>query len=149
MRAVVQRVSAADVQSEGQELGRIGPGLLVLLGVADNDDDTDLAYLLQKLPRLRIFKDAADKMNLSVQDVGGSMLVVSQFTLYGDCRKGNRPGFDAAARPDKADDYYQRLVEGLRREGINVQTGKFRTTMQVSLVNEGPVTILLDSKRGF
>lgn len=147
MRAVVQRVDRANVTVEGKITGQISSGLLVLLGVAEGDTDKDLNYIVDKVTGLRIFEDENEKMNLSVQDVGGEILAVSQFTLYGDCRKGKRPSFDKAAKPDIATDYYERFVAACRDKGINVETGVFRAHMLVELVNNGPVTILLDSTK--
>ena len=149
MRAVVQRVSRARVTVEGEVVGSIGPGLLVLLGVEKADDKSDAAYLAKKTAGLRIFPDEAGKMNTSVAEVGGEALVVSQFTLLGDCRKGRRPSFDRAAAPEKADSLYEQYVAELRAEGLRVQTGVFQAMMQVDLTNDGPVTILLDSKKVF
>ena len=149
MRAVVQRVSRADVTVDGESVGAIDLGLLVLLGVEKQDDEADAAYLVKKTAGLRIFQDEAGKMNASVVDAGGAVLVVSQFTLFGDCRKGRRPSFDQAAAPEKADVLYQAYVEGLRAERLRVETGVFQAMMQVKLTNDGPVTILLDSKKVF
>lgn len=149
MRAVVQRVDCASVTVSGAVSGKIAQGLLVLLGVAEGDTDKDLNYIVDKVCGLRIFEDAAEKMNLSVQDVGGSILAVSQFTLCGDCRKGKRPSFDKAAKPDIANAYYERFVDACRDKGIAVETGVFRAHMLVELVNNGPVTILLDSTKLF
>jgi D-tyrosyl-tRNA(Tyr) deacylase len=149
MRAVIQRVTRAQVTIEGAVSGLIGPGLLVLLGVASDDGDTDLAYLVEKTAGLRVFEDDAGKMNRSVEDAGGALLVVSQFTLFGDVRRGRRPSFDNAAPPQIADALYQRYVELLRGKGLKVETGVFQAMMQVELVNDGPVTILLDSKKLF
>ena len=149
MRAVVQRVDHAQVTVEGELTGRIEKGLLVLLGVAEGDTEKDLKYIVDKVCGLRIFEDEAGKMNLSVQDVGGSLLAVSQFTLFGDCRKGKRPYFAEAAAPDIAKDYYERFVEQCREQGLPVETGIFQAHMLVSLVNNGPVTILLDSRKIF
>ena len=149
MRAVVQRVTRAAVEVEGEIVGRIGPGLLVLLGVEDTDTFADLDYLSQKIVGLRIFEDADGKMNLALQEAGGEMLVVSQFTLYGDCRKGRRPSFIAAARPERANELYLRFVDEVRGQGITVATGKFQAEMKVELVNDGPVTLLLDSRKTF
>jgi D-tyrosyl-tRNA(Tyr) deacylase len=134
---------------DGQIRGSIGRGLLVLLGVAAEDGDTDLAYLTEKTAGLRIFEDDAGKMNRSVEDIGGALLVVSQFTLFGDVRRGRRPSFDDAAPPQLADALYKRFVEILRSKGLPVETGVFQAMMQVELVNDGPVTILLDSKKLF
>jgi D-tyrosyl-tRNA(Tyr) deacylase len=149
MRAVIQRVSRAQVTVDGKVRGSIENGLLVLLGVAAGDGDADLAYLVEKTAGLRIFEDAAGKMNRSVEDAAGAILVVSQFTLYGDVRRGRRPSFDDAAPPGMADALYQCYVELLRGKGLQVETGVFQAMMQVELVNDGPVTILLDSKKLF
>ena len=149
MRAVVQRVAEAFVWIEGEETGRIGRGILVLLGVGPGDGREDVVYLAEKIARLRIFPDEADKMNLSLEDVGGGVLVISQFTLYGDCRKGRRPSYSSAAPPDLARTLYEDFVREMRRFCPNTATGRFQETMQVSLVNDGPVTLLLDSKKGF
>ena len=149
MRAVVQRVDKADVTVDGQVTGSVKKGLLVLLGVADGDTEKDLQYMVDKVTGLRIFEDDADKMNLSVKDVGGELLVVSQFTLCGDARKGKRPSFDKAAKPDLANAYYEKFVEMCRARGLHVETGVFRAHMLVGLVNNGPVTILLDSTKLF
>lgn len=149
MRAVVQRVDSAAVEVEGAMVGSVGKGLLVLLGVEKEDTDRDLEYLLDKVAGLRIFEDEQEKMNLSVADVGGGLLVVSQFTLYGDCRKGKRPSFDKAAGAEMANAYYEKFVACARAKGLSVGTGKFQAHMLVSLVNNGPVTILLDSKKNF
>ncbi len=146
MRAVIQRVKSSAVRVEGKIVGAIGPGLLVLLGVGEEDNGDDLAYLLEKLPFLRIFEDDQGKMNLSLLDVKGEVLAVSQFTLYADTRKGRRPGFSQAAGPDKGNAYYEAFVEGLRRQGITVATGVFQAHMEVELVNDGPVTIVMDTK---
>ncbi len=149
MRAVVQRVSKADVSVNGSVCGRIERGLLVLLGVAAGDTDKDLDYVVDKITGLRIFEDELGKMNLSVSDVGGAILAVSQFTVCGDCRKGKRPSFDTAASPELAEVFYDRFVENCRNSGISVATGIFREHMSVSLINDGPVTILLDSRKEF
>ncbi len=149
MRAVVQRVTEASVTVEEKNIGSIGPGLLVLLGVEQGDTEKDGAYLAEKLAGLRIFEDSDDKMNLSVQQVGGSILLVSQFTLLGDVRHGKRPSFTKAAPPKEADSLYENLAEKLRRKGILVATGQFQAHMEVALVNDGPVTILLDSRKVF
>jgi D-aminoacyl-tRNA deacylase len=148
MRAVVQRVSRAKV-TVGQLTGEIGLGLLVLLGVGRQDTEQDCVYLAEKIAGLRIFEDEDGKMNRSVQDVGGSMLAVSQFTLYGDVRRGKRPSFDEAAPPEPARKLYELFVERIRAAGLRCETGKFQEMMQVELVNEGPVTILLDSTKNF
>ena len=149
MRAVVQRVTEASVTVEGKTVGSIGSGLMVLLGVEQEDTEKDGAYLAEKLAGLRIFEDEAEKMNLSVQQVGGSILLVSQFTLLGDVRHGKRPSFTQAAPPREADALYEDLADRLRQKGIPVETGQFQAHMEVSLVNDGPVTILLDSRKLF
>ena len=149
MRAVIQRVSSASVTVDNQITGQIKNGLLVLLGVGQGDTLADLDYVFQKTIGLRVFKDAAGKMNLSLTDVGGQLLVVSQFTLYGDVRKGKRPGFGAAAPPEQANEMYEAFLQRAREKDLHVQTGVFQADMQVTLVNDGPVTILLDSKKTF
>ncbi|MDO3377891.1 D-aminoacyl-tRNA deacylase [Geoalkalibacter halelectricus] len=149
MRAVLQRVSEARVEVAGEVVGAIGPGLLVLLGVGSEDGAADAAYLAEKTAVLRIFEDGAGKMNLSVADVGGAVLVVSQFTLYGDCRKGRRPSFTPAAPPRMAEELYREYITRLRALGLEVATGVFQAEMRVHLVNDGPVTLLLDSHKGF
>lgn len=149
MRAVVQRVSRAAVRVDGSVAGSIERGLLILLGVAAGDGEEQARWTADKVARLRIFEDQAGKMNRSVEDVRGGVLVVSQFTLLGDARKGNRPGFAAAARPDRANDLYQRVCALLRERGLPVAEGVFRAHMEVELTNDGPVTILLDSERAF
>ena len=149
MRAVVQRVDSAAVEVEGAMVGSVGKGILVLLGVEKEDTDRDLEYLLDKVAGLRIFEDEQEKMNLSVADVGGGLLVVSQFTLYGDCRKGRRPSFDVAAPPQTAIVLYETFVQLCRNMGITVACGQFQAEMIVRLTNHGPVTMLLDSKRLF
>lgn len=149
MRAVVQRVSRAKVTVNDWIAGEIGMGLLVLLGVGHEDSEQDVHYLAEKIAGLRIFEDDDGKMNRSVLDIGGSVLAVSQFTLYGDVRRGKRPSFDAAAPPDSAKRLYELFVERIRAAGLRCETGRFQEMMQVELVNEGPVTILLDSKKQF
>ena len=149
MRCVVQRVSHASVTVSGQVVGRIGPGFLVLIGAEETDDLTDAKYCAEKIAGLRVFEDPDDKMNLSVSDVGGSVLLVSQFTLLGDARHGRRPSFIEAARPELAEPLFLRLKALLEQAGLPVETGRFRTHMEVELVNDGPVTILLDSRKGF
>jgi D-tyrosyl-tRNA(Tyr) deacylase len=149
VRAVVQRVSEASVRVDGEVRARIGPGLAVLLGVGVGDAERDADYLAEKVLNLRVFPDEAGQMNRSVLDGGGGVLVVSQFTLYGDARKGRRPSYVDAAAPDEANRLYERFVERLRTSGLDVATGVFRATMDVALVNRGPVTILLDSRRQF
>ncbi|HWR40973.1 MAG TPA: D-aminoacyl-tRNA deacylase [Patescibacteria group bacterium] len=149
MRAVVQRTDSSSVRVEGEEISRIDAGLTVLLGVGDGDTEADARYLADKIPNLRIFPDEAGKMNRSLLDTGGALLVVSQFTLYGDCRKGRRPGFDKAASPAVAEALYETFVDFCRQMGIAVSCGRFQTEMVVSLDNHGPVTLLLDSRREF
>ena len=149
MRCVVQKVTRASVTVEGDIVGQIGPGFMTLVGVQTGDTEQDAAYCAQKIAGLRIFEDDEDKMNLSLADVGGSLLMVSQFTLLGDARHGRRPSFSDAARPEEAEALFVRLCDMLRAQGLTVETGRFRTHMMVSLVNDGPVTILLDSKKGF
>ena len=149
MRVVIQRVSEASVTVDQKTVGAIGQGLVVLLGVAQGDTSQEAKSLAEKTAGLRIFEDDAGKMNRSVEEIGGSLLVVSQFTLLGDCRKGRRPGFTDAAPPELADQLYEEYVAALRRRGVNVATGVFRADMQVALVNDGPVTMLLDSRKQF
>ena len=149
MRAVVQRVSRASVKVDGQIVGEIGAGLLVLLGVALDDSESDADYLAEKIVGLRIFDDPDGKMNLSVLDTKGAILAISQFTLFGDGRRGKRPSFDAAARPEQAKKLYEYFVERVRAAGVACETGTFQATMKVELANEGPVTIMLDSKKNF
>jgi D-aminoacyl-tRNA deacylase len=149
MRVVLQRVTRAAVKVGDEVVGRIGLGLLVLLGVAHDDTEADADYLADKIAGLRIFEDAGGKMNLAAADVGGAVLAVSQFTLFGDVRRGKRPSFDAAARPEQAFRLYEYFVEQIRAAGLPCQTGRFQEMMQVELVNDGPVTILLDSKKNF
>jgi D-tyrosyl-tRNA(Tyr) deacylase len=147
MRIVLQRVTEARVEVDGTISGSIGPGLLVLLGVAKDDSERDADYLLEKALNLRVFPDAEKRMNLSLLDVGGGLLVVSQFTLYGDCRKGRRPSFDEAAPPETAERLYDYFCQAARRRGIAVQTGVFRAAMRIHLVNDGPVTLICDSPK--
>lgn len=149
MRAVVQRVTKGKVSIQGETVGEIGQGLVVLLGVGQEDGQEDLEYLASKIVNLRIFYDEEGKMNRSVKEVGGQVLVVSQFTLYGDCRKGRRPSFIKAAPPDKANQLYEEFVKLIQAEGITVATGRFQEEMLVEIHNDGPVTILLDSERQF
>jgi D-aminoacyl-tRNA deacylase len=149
MRVVVQRVTRARVSVNGEVVGEIGIGLVVLLGVGVGDTRAEADYLVDKTIGLRIFEDAGGKMNLSVAEVAGALLVVSQFTLYGDARRGKRPSFDAAAPPEQARELYEYFVEKVRGAGLRCETGRFQETMQVELVNDGPVTILLDSAKGF
>ena len=149
VRAVVQRVASANVKVEGKIVGQIERGFLVLLGVGTDDVDADAVMLAEKIAGLRVFEDDAGKMNLALNDVGGEMLVVSQFTLFGDCRKGRRPSFVEAARPEKAELLYETFVAEVRGQGLHVETGRFQTHMDVSLINDGPVTLLLDSRKAF
>lgn len=149
MRCVVQRVSQASVRVGDETVGSIGTGFMVLVGVSCDDTEKDMRYMADKIPNLRIFEDSEGKLNMSLKDVGGAILAVSQFTLYGDTRGGRRPSFITAARPDDANRLYEELVEEWRKQGIHVETGRFRTEMQVSLVNEGPTTILMDSTKLF
>ncbi len=149
MRAVVQRVSRAEVRVGGEPVGRIGRGFLVLVGMEPDDDAEDAAYVAGKVAGLRVFEDEAGRMNRDLAAVDGAVLLVSQFTLLGDCRKGRRPSFTGAAPPDLAEALYEDVAERLRRAGVPVATGRFRAEMEVELVNDGPVTLLLDSKRRF
>jgi D-tyrosyl-tRNA(Tyr) deacylase len=149
VRAVVQRVARAEVRVEAQTVGRIGAGLVALVGVGIDDTDADAVTLARKVAALRIFRDEAGDMNCDVREIGGDVLVISQFTLYGDARKGRRPSFIAAARPEAAEPLYQRVAHELRMQGLKTATGRFGARMQVELVNDGPVTILLDTKRLF
>ena len=149
MRCVIQRVTEASVTTGGEVVGKIGKGLMVLVGVSVDDTDKDVRYMAEKVPNLRIFEDEEGKMNLSLKDVGGAILAVSQFTLYGDARGGRRPGFTAAARPEPANALYEQLVAAWREQGLTVETGRFRTDMQVALINDGPVTLLMDSTKLF
>lgn len=145
MRVLLQRVAKASVSVDGVVIGSIERGVLLFVGVAHGDSSSDADWLAKKIAGLRIFEDAAGKMNLALNDVGGAALVVSQFTLYGDCRKGRRPGFDAAAEPEKANELYEYFIAALRREGVTkVETGRFAADMKVALVNDGPVTFLLE-----
>jgi len=146
MIAVVQRVKESSVTVDGKIIGKIGAGLLVLLGIAKKDAINDIDYIADKILNLRIFEDENKKMNRSVLDTGGEMLVVSQFTLLGDCRKGRRPSFIDAAEPEKANEFYEIFVEKIRSKGVKVQTGIFRAMMDVSLVNDGPVTLIVESR---
>ena len=146
MRACVQRVTRAQVTVAGEVSGRIGAGMLVLLGVADGDTPADARQLAEKIAGLRIFEDDREKMNRSLADIGGAMLIVSQFTLLGDCRKGRRPSFVAAAAPELAESLYRVFVDAVAEQGIEVATGRFRRHMEVELVNDGPVTLLLESR---
>ncbi|MGA8540593.1 MAG: D-aminoacyl-tRNA deacylase [Terriglobales bacterium] len=149
MRAVVQRVSRARVTASGELTGEIGVGLLVLIGVGSGDTRADADYLAEKIIGLRIFEDTGGKMNLCIAEVSGALLVVSQFTLYGDARRGKRPSFDAAAPPEQARELYDYFVKKIRAAGLRCETGRFQETMRVELANEGPVTILLDSAKTF
>lgn len=149
MRAVIQRVSVAWVEVDGKEAGRIGQGILVLLGVEKGDTERDAEYLIDKVSHLRIFEDGEGKMNRSVLETGGGVLIVSQFTLCGDCRKGRRPSFARAAGPDEGRRLYEYAVDLARKSGLPVATGIFQARMQVHLVNDGPVTLLIDSRKGF
>ena len=149
MRCVIQRVTRASVDVAGETVGRIDGGFLVLLGAEDGDTEADARYCADKIAGLRVFEDANDKMNLSLADVGGSVLLVSQFTLLADARHGRRPDFIKAAKPDVAEPLCERVREMLEEKGLRVETGRFRTHMEVSLLNDGPVTILLDSRKTF
>jgi D-tyrosyl-tRNA(Tyr) deacylase len=149
LRAVIQRVNKASVSVDGEIISSISKGLLVFLGVADDDDISDAKYLADKTTGLRIFEDIDEKMNLSITDIGGEILVISQFTLYGDCRKGRRPSFTSAAKPQKAIELYEAYISALAEIGLKPKTGIFQAYMQVELINDGPVTILLDSKKTF
>jgi D-tyrosyl-tRNA(Tyr) deacylase len=148
MKAVIQRVKSAQVYVDGRLSGKIGNGLLVFVGVGKGDDENDVSYLVSKLPDLRIFEDTSGKFNLSLKELDGELLIVSQFTLYGDCKKGRRPSFTEAEEPTTAKSLYERLINRLREQGIPVQTGEFQAKMEVHLVNDGPVTLLLDSRKG-
>jgi D-tyrosyl-tRNA(Tyr) deacylase len=149
MRSVVQRVNRASVIVNGETVGEISTGLLVLLAVGQDDGEEDVTWMVNKLVGLRIFEDEVGKMNRSVQDVGGDILMVSQFTLYGDCRSGNRPSFMTAASPDRAKALFERTLEVTRSRGLKVETGVFQAEMNVELINNGPVTLLLDSEKKF
>ena len=149
MRVVIQRVTQAQVAVEGKITGQINQGLLVFLSVGKGDTQQDLSFIVDKLVNLRCFADENDKMNLSVQDVAGAILLISQFTLHGDCRKGRRPGFDQAGAPEKAKEYYGQAAEMIRQQGISCETGVFAAHMHVSNINDGPVTFLLDSTKLF
>ncbi|MFP6574297.1 MAG: D-aminoacyl-tRNA deacylase [Pirellulaceae bacterium] len=145
MRVCVQRVTTASVQVDGQQVGKIGPGLLVLLGIGQQDTAQEVTQLVDKIVNLRIFADEQEKMNLSLLDVAGEMLVISQFTLWGDCRKGRRPSFVQAADPQLAEPLYEQFAQEVRAQGVGVETGRFGAMMQVSLVNDGPVTLVIES----
>jgi D-tyrosyl-tRNA(Tyr) deacylase len=149
MRAVVQRVKRAEVRVAGAVVGAVGPGLLALVGVEQGDQEEDAGYVAEKIAGLRVFEDDAGRMNRSVGEVAGGVLVVSQFTLLGDCRKGRRPSFTASAPPDVAESLYLAVVRRVGGQGLPVATGRFRAEMEVELVNDGPVTLLLDSRRRF
>lgn len=149
MRGVVQRVKSANVKVDNNIIGEINHGILLFLGVEDDDEEKDLEYMCDKVPNLRIFEDEEGKMNKSLIDVGGSLLVISQFTLLGDARKGRRPSFSDAARPEKAIPMYESFIERMKHININTQAGEFGADMKVELINDGPVTILLDSKKLF
>jgi D-tyrosyl-tRNA(Tyr) deacylase len=147
MRAVIQRVNSAEVYVEGRLSGRIGKGLLVFIGVGKGDGEKDISYMTSKIPELRIFEDASGKFNHSLKEIGGEMLIVSQFTLYGDCRKGRRPSFTEAEEHEAAKEFYEQFISKLRGQGLPVQTGEFQARMDVHLINDGPVTLLLDSRQ--
>lgn len=149
MRACIQRVSTASVTVDGEVVGKISAGFVVLLGVAQDDGAEDVRYLADKTVHLRVFEDDNGKMNRSILESGGQMLVISQFTLLGDCRKGRRPSFVAAAEPVLANHLYEQFVERVREQGVNVETGQFQAMMQVQLINDGPVTLLIDSRKTF
>ncbi len=147
MRAVIQRVKSAEVEVEGRLTGKIGMGLLVFVGVGKGDGEADISYLISKIPDLRIFEDSSGKFNRSLKEAGGEMLIVSQFTLYGDCRKGRRPSFTDAEDPAAAKLLYDQLILRFKERGIPIETGEFQAKMEVRLVNDGPVTLLLDSRK--
>ncbi len=149
MRAVIQRVSRASVHVDAEKVGEIGPGLLVLLGLQNTDGDGEVDWMADKIAHLRVFEDSTGKMNLSLLDIGQEMLIVSQFTLYGDCRKGRRPGYSSAAPPETALPLYHKFIEKVEKMGIYTATGTFGAMMQVELINDGPVTLLLDSEKTF
>ncbi|HUU81090.1 MAG TPA: D-aminoacyl-tRNA deacylase [Acidobacteriota bacterium] len=149
MRAVVQRVKESRVEVKGETVGAIGPGLLILLGVGEDDSEKDCDYLANKVANLRIFPDTKGFMNLSLMEIEGAALVVSQFTLWGDCRKGRRPSFVGAASPDRARELYEHFIKLLKEKGLHVATGQFQEMMDVHLINDGPVTLMLDSEKTF
>ena len=149
MRCVIQKVTRARVSVDGETVGEIGLGFVALIGVRVDDGEADVRYITDKVAHLRIFEDEAGKLNRSLDQVGGAILAVSQFTLYGDARGGRRPSFIEAAKPELANALYQQLVEAWRAQGLRVETGRFRAEMQLELVNDGPCTILLDSRKGF
>jgi D-tyrosyl-tRNA(Tyr) deacylase len=147
MKALIQRVSEARIDIEGNTVAKIGNGMLVFLGIEKSDTENDIKYIVKKVSNLRIFEDAQEKMNFSVQDIKGELLVVSQFTLSADCKKGNRPSFDSAEEPVRAKEMYMKFIDTLRENGLPVATGDFGAYMQIYLINDGPVTIILDSKK--
>lgn len=149
MRAVIQRVTNASVEVDGAVIGSINKGILIFLGVSDDDTETDLKYIADKMLNLRIFEDDDGKMNLSLLDIGGELLIVSQFTLYGDCRKGRRPSFDKAGKPAYANEMYEKFIEYCKKSGLKTECGEFGADMKVSLLNNGPVTLMLDSTKLF
>lgn len=149
MRSVIQRVNRASVTIDNKEVGSIGNGIVTFLGIGANDTAADLKWLVEKLVNLRIFEDQQGKMNRSLKDIVGEMLIISQFTLYGDCRKGRRPGFSSAASPEIAEDLYLQFIEAVKQQGIRVANGTFQADMKIELVNDGPVTLLLDSEKTF
>jgi len=149
MRAVVQRVSRSSVTVEDNMVGKIDKGLMVLLGIEGEDTDKEIDYMVEKIINLRIFEDEDEKMNLSLMDIKGEMLVVSQFTLMGDCRKGRRPSFKSAARPEMANEVYEKFVSSARNKGVHTETGQFQADMQVDILNDGPVTLIIDSNKVF
>ncbi|MDD7794045.1 D-aminoacyl-tRNA deacylase [Clostridium sp. 'White wine YQ'] len=149
MRAVVQRVKRSSVKVDGRTIGEIGAGLNVLIGITKGDTDEDIKYIRDKVINLRVFSDSDDKMNLSLKDVNGEILIISQFTLYGDCRKGRRPSFINALGGEEAIGIYEKVVEAFKEEGIRVETGEFGADMEVEIINDGPVTLLLESKKDF
>jgi D-tyrosyl-tRNA(Tyr) deacylase len=149
MRAVIQRVSRASVSVDGEQFGAISTGLVALIGICATDGNKDVDWLAEKIINLRIFPDDTGKMNRSLADIGGEMLIVSQFTLYGDCRKGRRPGYSNAASPDKAEPLYQRFIKQVDQQNIKTASGKFQAMMEVTIINDGPVTLLVDSDKSF
>lgn len=149
MRAVIQRVSRASVSVDGEQLGAISTGLVALIGICAADGNKDVDWLAEKIINLRVFPDDSGKMNWSLADIGGEMLIVSQFTLYGDCRKGRRPGYSNAASPDKAEPLYQRFIGQVDQQNIKTASGKFQAMMEVTIINDGPVTLLVDSDKSF
>ncbi|MGB9600315.1 MAG: D-aminoacyl-tRNA deacylase [Myxococcota bacterium] len=149
MRAVVQRVISASCEVRGEIISSINRGLLLFLGIGKEDNESDIEYIVEKVTNLRVFEDKSGKMNLSVKDAGGSILLISQFTLFGDVRRGRRPSFDSAMPPQEAEVLYEKVIKRFRESNLRVETGRFREMMRISLINDGPVTILLDSKRLF